>query len=69
MEAVTGTVKSYSQKTGKGLIALDGGEEPVQVDLASSDGVWLKKGLRVQLARIHRPKGVFASYIKIIQQQ
>ncbi|WP_448650216.1 cold shock domain-containing protein [Pseudomonas fluorescens] len=66
MEAVTGTIKSYSRKTGEGLIALDDDEEPVQVDLKSSAGVWLKKGLRVQFARIHRPKGVFAAHIKII---
>lgn len=66
VEAVTGTVKSYSQKTGEGLIALDGGEEAVNVDLKSSAGVRLKAGLRVQLARVHRPNGVFASYIKVI---
>jgi len=66
MEAVTGTIKCYSRKTGEGLIALDGEEEPVRVDLHSSAGVWLKKGLRVQFARIHRPKGVFAFHIKLI---
>lgn len=66
MEVVTGTVRSYSQKTGEGLIALDGSEEPVHVDLKSSAGVWLRKGLRVQFARVHRPNGVFAWDIKII---
>ncbi|WP_119742305.1 cold shock domain-containing protein [Pseudomonas sp. Larv2_ips] len=66
MEAVTGTIKSYSRRTGEGLIALDGGDEPVHVDLKSSCGVWLRKGLRVQFARIHRPKGVFAAHIRII---
>ncbi|MEW5506354.1 cold-shock protein [Pseudomonas antarctica] len=66
MEAVTGTIKSYSWRTGEGLIALDGGDEPVHVDLKSSCGVWLRKGLRVQFARIHRPKGVFAAHIRII---
>ena len=66
MEVVTGTVRSYSQKTGEGLIALDGNEEPVHVDLKSSAGVWLRQGLRVQFARVHRPNGVFAWDIKII---
>lgn len=66
MEMVTGTIKSYSRKTGKGLIALDGVDESVHVDLSSSAGIWLKKGLRVQFARIHRPDGVFAFHIKLI---
>ncbi|NVZ20880.1 DNA-binding protein [Pseudomonas costantinii] len=66
MEAVTGTIKSYSRKTGEGVIALDGECEPVRLDLKSSAGVWLEKGLRVQFARIHRPRGVFALYIKVI---
>ncbi|MFL1503278.1 cold shock domain-containing protein [Pseudomonas sp. O64] len=66
MEAVTGTIKSYSQKTGEGWIALDSGEEPVRVDLRSSGERWLKNGQRVQFARIHRPTGIFAFHIKII---
>lgn len=68
MEAVTGTIETYSKKTGEGLIALDSGEWPVQLDLKSSAGVWLRKGLRVQLARIHRPQGIFALYIKVISK-
>ncbi|NWA86576.1 MULTISPECIES: cold-shock protein [Pseudomonas] len=66
MEAVTGTIKSYNQKTGEGWIAVDGGEEPVRVDRRSLGARRLKNGQRVQLARIHRPTGVFALYIKII---
>ncbi|MCU1786975.1 cold shock domain-containing protein [Pseudomonas sp. 13B_2.1_Bac1] len=66
MEAVMGTIKSYSRKTGKGLIALDGDDEPVHVDRTSSAGIWLKKGLRVQFARIHCPQGVYAFHIKLI---
>ncbi|MGR3886222.1 cold shock domain-containing protein [Pseudomonas sp. 1152_12] len=66
MEAVTGTIKSYSQKTGEGWIALDSGEEPVRVDFRSSGARRLKNGQRVQFARIHRPTGIFASHIKII---
>ncbi|OAE11279.1 DNA-binding protein [Pseudomonas simiae] len=66
MEAVTGTIKSYDRKTGEGLIALDGGDEPVHVDLKSSAGIWLKQGQRVKFARIHRPTGIFATHIKII---
>lgn len=66
MEAVTGTIKSYSRKTGKGLIALDGDDEPVHVDRTGSAGIWLKKGLRVQFVRIHCPKGVYAFHIKLI---
>ncbi len=66
MQAMTGTIKSYSQKTGEGLISLDNGPDLVQVDLKSSAGICLKLGLRVQFAMIHRPKGVFAYCIKII---
>ncbi|RMP61492.1 hypothetical protein ALQ18_03762 [Pseudomonas marginalis pv. marginalis] len=66
MEAVTGTIKFYSEKTGQGLIALDCGEDAVCVDLEGSAGVRLKDGLRVRFARIHRPKGVFASNITVI---
>ncbi|KAF2410777.1 Cold shock protein, CspA family [Pseudomonas antarctica] len=66
MEAVTGTITSYSQKTGEGWIALDSGEEPVRVDLRSSGERLLENGQRVQFSRIHRPTGIFASYIKTI---
>jgi CspA family cold shock protein len=68
MEALTGTIKSYSRKTGEGLIALDGEDEPVRVDLLSSAGVWLKNGLHMQLSRIQRPKGVYAFNIKLISR-
>ena len=66
MEVVKGTVVEYDRKTGEGVIAMDGGDEHVLVDLTSSAGIWLREGLRVQFTRIHRPEGVFASHIKII---
>ena len=66
MEAMTGTIKSYNRKTGEGFIALDGECESVRLDLKSSAGVWFEKGQRVRFARIHRPTGVFALYIKLI---
>ncbi|WP_395611227.1 cold-shock protein [Pseudomonas sp. B22129] len=66
MEAMTGTIKSYDRRTGEGFIVLDGEREPVRLDLKSSEGVWLKKGQRVQCARIHRPKGVFAFGVRLI---
>lgn len=66
MEAVTGTIKSYDKKTGEGVIFPDSQDDPVCVDLKSSAGLCLKRGQRVQFARIHRPKGVYASSIKLI---
>ncbi|ARB30685.1 cold-shock protein [Pseudomonas tolaasii] len=66
MEAITGTIKSYNRSTGEGFILLDDAGESVRVDLKSSAGVWLQQGQRVQFGRIHRPKGVFALYIKVI---
>ncbi|MGY2399803.1 cold-shock protein [Pseudomonas sp. SDO5271_S396] len=66
MEAVTGTVSCYCRATGKGWIALDNGEDCVQVDLISSRGIWLRKGLRVRLGRINRREGVFAVNITLI---
>lgn len=66
MQEVTGTVRFYDRKTGEGWIALDGEDERVGVDLQSTAGIRLKKGQRVRFTRIHRPRGVFASGIKII---
>lgn len=66
MEAITGTIRSYDKKTGEGLIFLDSQDDPVCVDLKSSAGICLKRGLRVEFARIHRPKGVYAFGIKLI---
>ncbi|WP_242001067.1 cold shock domain-containing protein [Pseudomonas sp. CFBP13509] len=67
MEVMKGTVETYDHKTGVGVIAMDRDDERVRVDLTSSTGIWLKQGQRVQFSRIHRPEGVFASNIKIIQ--
>jgi cold shock CspA family protein len=66
MEAVTGTIKVYNRKTGEGLIALDGDDEPVCLDRLSSAYTRWREGQRVQFARIHRPQGVFAFYIRLI---
>ena len=66
MEAVTGTIKFYNRKTGEGLIALDGDDEPVCSDRLSSAYTRWREGQRVQFARIHRPKGVFAFCIRPI---
>jgi cold shock CspA family protein len=66
MKWVSGTVISYNQETGEGVIAMDGAGEQVQVDLISSGGILLYEGLRVRFTRIHRPHGVFAAYITLI---
>ena len=66
MKVVSGTVKSYDQNTGKGLIAMQDEEEDVPVDLVGSRGVRLAVGPRVEFQRIHRPDGVFAFSVKVI---
>ncbi|KQM47471.1 DNA-binding protein [Pseudomonas sp. Leaf15] len=66
MEAVTGTIKVYNRNTREGLIALDGDDELVCLDHLSSAYTRWREGQRVQFARIHRPKGVFAFRIRLI---
>ena len=61
-----GTVNVYDQQVGKGFIALDG--EDVPVDLVGSRGVRLAVGMQVEFQMIHRPDGVFASGVKVIPQ-
>lgn len=67
MKVVSGTVKSYDQNTGKGLIAMHGEKDDVFVDLVGSRNVRLAVGQRVEFQRIHRPKGVFAFNVNVIQ--
>lgn len=61
-----GIVKSYDQETGKGLIIVDG--DTVPVDLVGSGGVRLAVGVQVAFQKIHRPDGVFACDVSVIQQ-
>jgi len=63
---IRGIVKSYDRKTGKGLIVVDG--EAVPVDLIGSRDVRLAVGVQVVFQKIHRPDGVFASDVRVIQQ-
>ncbi len=68
MKWVRGTVKTYDQETGKGLIAVDGEEDTVPVDLIGTQHVRLAVRQQVEFQRIHRPDGVFASDVKVIAQ-
>ena len=63
---IRGIVTSYDQATGKGLIVVDG--EAVPVDLIGSRGVRLAVGVQVAFQMIHRPDGVHASEVRVIQQ-
>lgn len=63
---IRGIVTSYDQATGKGLIVVGG--EAVPVDLIGSWGVRLAVGVQVAFQKIHRPDGVFACDVRVIQQ-
>lgn len=68
MSAVRGTIKSYDRQTGEWVIVLDGDEEEeVLVDSDGSRGAALSVGSRVELQRIHRPNGVYASSVELIE--
>ena len=67
MKVVRGTVKSYDQKTRKGLIILVDGEGEVRVDFSESPDIKLAVGQQVDvLRRIHGPDAVYASLVCII---
>ena len=66
LKVFRGTVNVYERQAGKGFIALDG--EDVPVDLAGSRGVRLAVGMQVEFQMIHRPEGVFAFAVKVIPQ-
>lgn len=68
MNRVKGIVKSYNQKSGKGLIALIDEEGDVPVDFIGSRWIRLAVGMHVELQRIHRPEGVYASAVQVTPQ-
>jgi len=66
LNAVRGIVKTYDPLSGKGSIALEGGQDDVRVDFIGSRGIRLAVGQRVQVQRVHGPDAVYAFDVRVI---